>query len=315
MPNNITDYQNEITKLNQELAFLQQQLQQQQLQSQNYRQSLVNAQKRASSQPQPRDLNPILKQIRKKNLSMKEKKELLFPELFPSAPEDIYYQWIAPSRLTIKRDRQWYWTVGLLLMIMITIAVIFKEIMWVAVILAFAFALYVNSTIPAEDVVYKLTKQGIEMGEGDGLEIYSWAQLLEYSYYFKNGTEVLYVDTILAVPQRIQILFSQEDRKNINMIMESHLPYQTPPKKQGTIAKFVEGIYIPIQDFKALQEKIDQYYDQKYAEIIFQLKKEGKIAQNVTVEDIRNAESIQTMKLIDEIQRREEEEAKRILGI
>jgi hypothetical protein len=313
MPN--TSYQGEVEKLNGEIAQLKEQLQKQQLDSSQYKESIYEAQKYASQLPSPKDLNPILKQIRKKNLSMREKKDLLFPTLFPSLPEDIYYQWIAPTRLTVHRDRQWYWTMGLLLMIMLTIAVLFREMIWIAVILAFFFAVYVNSSIPAEDTVYRLTRQGIEIGDGDAIEIYSWDQLLEYSYYFKHNTEILYVDTILAVPQRLQILFSQEDRKNINMILEANVPYRIPPKKQSWISRLSEGVYIPLQDFKTLQEKIDQYYNSKYAEIIYQLKKEGKIPNETSIEDIRNVESINTMQIMGDIQRKQEEDAKRILGI
>jgi hypothetical protein len=311
----VAEYGTEVEKLNKEIEALKTQVQTQQLENKQYKQSIDNAQKLSSKQPLPRDINPILKEMRKKNLSMREKRDILFPELYPSFPEDIYYQWVAPSRLTVKRDKQWYWTIGLVLMIMITIAVIFQELIWIAVILAFFFALYVNASIPAEDTIYRFTKQGIEIGEGEAMEIYAWGQLLEYGFYYKNGTEILYIDTLLSVPQRIQVLFSQEDRKNVSMILESHLPYKLPPKKQGWVTRLNDGIYIPIQDFKALQEKIDQYYNSKYAEIIFQLKKEGKLPNDISVEDIRKLESIQTMKLVDEIQKQQEEEAKRILGI
>ena len=309
------NYQNEIVRLNSEIDTLKQQLLQQQMQSQNYEQSMLQAHKSTANQPSARELNPILKQLRKKNLSLRDKQNLLYPELYPSMPDDIYYQWIAPTRVALKRDKQWYWTISLVLMILIVIAILAREKIWIAVILSFFFALFVQASLPPSNTIYRLTRQGIEIGEGDGLEIYGWSQLLEYSYYFKNNTEVLYVDTLLAVPQRIQILFTQEDRKNINMIMEAHLPYKVPPKKQGWLTRYVEGIYIPLQDFKVLQQKIDQYYDDKYAEIIHQLKQEGKVPQDTTVETIRNAESMRTMKLIDEIERQQEDEAKRILGI
>ncbi len=309
------NYQNEIARLNNEIAVLKEELLKQQMDQSNYRQSIQQAQMATSNNPLPKDINPILKQIRNKNLSMREKRELVMPNLYPSLPEDIYYQWVAPSRLTIKRDRQWYWTMGLILMILIAIALIFKERIVVAVILAFGFALYVQASLPATDTVYKLTKAGVEIGEGEATELYSWGQIMEYSYYFKNGTEVLYLDTILSTPQRLIILFNQEDRKHISMVLESQLPYKPVPKKQGWLSRYSEGIYIPIQDFKALQEKIDQYYDAKYAEIIHQLQQEGRLEKNVTVEDVRNAESIQTLKLLEEIEKQQAEEAKRILGL
>lgn len=308
-------YQSEIEKLNKEIENLQKQLMFQQLEKDNYANSLSKAQSISSKSPLPRDINPIIKEIRNKNLSYKEKAQIVFPDLYPSNPEDIYYQWIAPSRLTIKRDKNWYWTVALGIMFIILFAVLARQFMLVAVALAFFFAVYVSQSINAADTVYKFTRQGIEIGEGENIEIYAWDQLLDYSYYFKNDTEIIYVDTILAVPQRLQILFSQEDRKNINMILEANLPYKPAPKKNTWFTKLTEGIYIPIHDFKALQEKIDKYYDQKYAEIIAELKREGRLPQDVSIEDVRKAESMSNLKLINDIQKSQEEEAKRILGI
>ncbi|MFW5720324.1 MAG: hypothetical protein ACOCXT_04835 [Candidatus Dojkabacteria bacterium] len=308
-------YQNQIEKLNQEVSALKDQLIKEQLRSQNYQQSYIHAQKQTAGKPSARETNSILQQIRKNDLTIQEKQKLVMPELLPSPPQDIFYQWVAPNKLSIKRDKQWYWTMGLLLMIMIAIATLFREMIWIALAMAFFFALYVNATIGTKDTVYRLTRQGIEIGEGSEIEIYAWDQLLEYAVYYKSNTELIYVDTILAVPQRIYILFSQEDRKNIGMILEANLSYKPPPKKQTRLMKLVEGTYIPLEDFKLLQEKIDQYYDAKYAEILRNLKQEGRIDQNVTVGDIRHAESMETLKIIDDIKKQKEEEYKKILGI
>ena len=308
-------YKDEITKLNQEIEALKTQLLKQQLQSQNYTVSLQRAQSLNIGKPLPKDINPIIKQVRNKTLTFQEKSALILPQMFPSPPENIYYQWIAPSRISVKRDKQWYWTIALVFMFIVFFGVIARQFMLIAVALAFFFAIYVSNAVPASDTIYRLTKQGIEIGEGDSIEIYSWGQLLEYSYYFKNDTEIMYIETILASPQRIQLLFSQEDRKNINMIVEANLPYKPPPKKQSWFMKWAEGIYIPQHEFKALQEKIDKYYDVKYAEIIAALQKEGRIPNDVTIEDVRNAESIQNLKLMDEVKRQQEEEAKKILGL
>jgi hypothetical protein len=308
-------YQAEIEKLNAEIKNLKNQLMLEQLKKENYKASIAKAQSQSYLDISPKDINPIIKEIRNKNLTIKQKAQIAFPELYPSDPSDVFYQWIAPSRLTVKRDKNWYWTMALIVAFIIFFSVLVQQFIWIAVILSFMFTVYVMQSVPAPDTVYRLTKQGIEIGEGDSIEIYSWGQLLDYSYFFKNNTEILYIDTILAVPQRLQILFSQEDRKNINMILEMNLPYKPVPKSQGWFSKLIEGIYIPINDFKALQEKIDKFYDQKYAEIIAELKKEGRIPDNVTVNDLRKAESISNTNLLSEIQKQQEEEAKKILGL
>lgn len=309
------NFQNEVERLNKEVQALKDALLVEQTKTENYKSSLTRAQSAFAGQPVARDINPIIKQLRHKNLSLREKTQIMYPEVYPSDPEDIYYQWVAPSRLVIKRDKQWYWTVALIIMIITTIAILSQAYMCIAVVLAFGFAIYINSSTPAKDIIYRLTKQGVEIGDGEGLEIYTWGQMLEYAYYYKNNTEVLYLETILSVPQRIMILFSSEDRKNINMILEANLPYKPPPKKQNIFSKYFDGIYIPLQDFRAVQEKIDNYYDQKYAAIIAELQKEGRLPKDMSVSDLRKAENIKTLKLIDDLQKQQEEEIKKMLGL
>lgn len=311
----LREAQNQIQNLNHELQGLRQQLMEEQLKSKSYKESYEHAQQNYATGPTARDLNPIIQQIRNKNLTLREKQSIIYPNLKPSYPDNVNYQWVAPSKLSVRRDKNWYWTMGLIIMILITIAAIFRDNMWIAVILAFFFALMVNASIPAPDTVYKLTAQGIEIGEGDALEIYAWGQLLEYAYYYKNGTEVLYIETILPNPQRLQVLFNQEDRKNISLIMEANLPYKPPPKKQGWLLRLLDGIFIPLEEFKKLQLKIDEFYNRKYEDILQQLKNEGRIPTDVSMENIKFHEEIKTQKILDRLKNQQDDEVKRALGI
>ena len=269
--------------------------------SKDYEYSLRKAHATVSGLPDSRDLNPIIQKVRSGDLTDEEKLALVKTNFLPSPPRDIIHQWIAPAGVSIKRDKQWFINLALMTLLIIIFGLLVKSAMIVAVILSIAFALYVSSSVPAPKTLYKITKQGIEIGSNENIEIFPWEYLLEYAFYFKEGQEFMYIYTIIGFPKKIQVLYSQEDRKFINMIMELYLPYKKPPKKQGFFSRLVDGMYIPIEEFKALQEKIDNYYNIKYANIISNLKSQGAIPQDVTVEDIRKFEEMERLKIIDSI--------------
>lgn len=302
---NIDDYKKQIHQLNKEVQALKGNLQKEQITSNSYQEKINEAKERFMDAKPAKEINPILKQIKNKSLSSLERRNLIFPNLSPSNPKEIIYQWVAPARLTVTRDKQWYWTMALIIAIMTTFSLILREVIWIAVIFSFFFVIFIQVSIPPGNVLYKLTKNGIEIGEGEALEMYSWDQMLEYSYYFKHNTEVVYVYTILPMPNKLVLMFNQEDRKNIDIILQSMLPYKPPPKKQNFITKSMDGIYIPYESFKELQEKIDSFFEEKYHEIIKELKDEGRVGDNVNVADIKKAKAIETISIMEKLKDKE----------
>lgn len=273
------------------------------IKSKEYQIALEQARELVKQRPSSLELNPLYKKIKNNLLTTEEKKDLVLQPRYPSPPEDIIYQWVAPAKITIKRDKQWYVNVALMTAFIIFFGILVKNMMIVAVILALMFALYVNASVQSPLVVYKLTKQGIEIGDGKNTEIFPWEFLLEYAYYYKENQEFMYVYTFIGSPERIQILYSEEDRKYVNMIMQSFLPYKLPPKKQSWFSKLVDGIYIPLNEFIAIQEKIDQIHNIKYTKIIESLKAQGKIPNEVTTEQIRSLEEANLIKMIQKMEK------------
>lgn len=313
------NFQDDVVRLNNEISSLKSQLQSKLLESNRYKESLKEAHRGYSSASSSRELNPILNKIKNKNLTSKERRDIIFPRLYPSRSEDIFYQWVAPASLNVTRDRQWFWTMGLLLAVIIMISLIFSEIIWIAVALSFFFAIYVQASTPTYNTIYRLTKQGIEIGEGSGVEIFGWGQLLEYAYYYKYNTEFVYIYTILPSQSRFLMLFSPEDRKNINIVLESNIPYMPPPKKQGIIEKWLNGIYITLNDFKKIQEKIDDFYNEKYSQIIQSYNIRKKDLQSINNEELKktmhNDKIRETNEIINKINSSKLDEAKKILKI
>lgn len=272
--------------------------------STNYREILKKAKMESASQPDSLSQNPLVQILKNPNLTREEKAKYIpsLTNLLPStSQDDIYYQWIAPSRATIKRDKQWYWNVALICIFIVFFALIAKNTMLIAVILALLFALYVNASVPAPNVLYKLTKQGIEVGEGTEIEIFPWVLLLEYAYYYKEGQEIMYVYTLGGNVARLEILYSEDDRKIINTIMEMYLPYKKPPQKENLFTRWLDGLYIPLTEFKELQQKIDEIQREKYSRILTSLKQEGKVPQEFTVDDILAIEEANLLKLTEKV--------------
>ena len=164
----------------------------------------------------------------------------------------VLYEWEAPSRVRVNRGRQWYWTVALVVMAIIVILAFFQELALIGAVIAFMFVLYVAATVPPGDVKYKLTEHGVEVGEGENAIALTWDQLTEFWFSFRQGREILNVDTGVSFPTRLMMLFEEDDRRKLVKILEEKLPYKPMPRrKQGFVDRLSDGIYIPYQEVKS----------------------------------------------------------------
>lgn len=201
---------------------------------------------------QIQDLQRQLDEVKRK---VAEKERELLPwryrvaKMAQEAP-NILYSWKAPSRIFVRRGKQWYWTVALTTMTIIVILAFFQEAILIAAVIAFIFVLYVMVTVPPGKTEYKITEFGIETGEGENAETYTWDQLDSFWVAFRQGREVLNIDTKISFPTRITLLFEEADKPKIIKIFAEKLPYKEPPKRQSWFSRQTEGIYIPYNEVK-----------------------------------------------------------------
>lgn len=170
------------------------------------------------------------------------------------------FKWSAPTRVHIRRNRQWYWTVALVVLAIVVILAFFQEIALIAAVIAFMFVIYVISTVPPNDVEYRLTEHGLEIGDPkneEDVSAYTWDQLDSFWFSFRQGREVLNIDTKLSFPARMSMLFGRTDRKRIVEILQEKLPYKPAPRrKQGLVERASEGIYIPYREVSGEAETL-----------------------------------------------------------
>src|SRR4030042_1540363 len=65
-----------------------------------------------------------------------------------SEESKLLYKWEAPSRVHTRRNRQWYWTVALVVMAIVVILAFFQELALIAAVIAFMFVIYVVAPVP-----------------------------------------------------------------------------------------------------------------------------------------------------------------------
>lgn len=163
------------------------------------------------------------------------------PELPPNSPlglhEDPYFDpdplktyvsWKAVSRPFRKKNRSFYTTVALLLILISGIAFFAGEKMLIGVLLALGFLIYVLNFISPEEIEYKISSQGVTIGN----HFYHWAQLDSFWFSEKDGFKILNVLTNLRFPgMLILVLREDTDQEEIKRACAKFLPFhEIPPK-------------------------------------------------------------------------------------
>ncbi|MEI7603617.1 MAG: hypothetical protein WCJ19_01185 [bacterium] len=197
------------------------------------------------------DIQALKKQIDDLQSKLERANKVTTALIAGDREENLLFKWKAPTRLYLKRDKQWYLTILLIFLISAVFLLYIKEYVLILVILSILFVLYVSSVVPPEETEHQITTLGIRtLGE-----LYTWDMMKDYWISFKNGREVLNIDTNITSPTRLLFLFSSEDKPKIIEVLKQKLAYMEAPRKQGKVTQISEGIYIPLSDVEATMVK------------------------------------------------------------
>jgi hypothetical protein len=95
---------------------------------------------------------------------------------------------------------------------------IIEGIMPVILVISAVFLFYVLSTIPPQDIEYKITSLGIKVGA----DRTDWAMLGRYWFVNRGGSEILVVETA-RVPGRMELVVDETKRDEINKTLDKYL--------------------------------------------------------------------------------------------
>ena len=146
------------------------------------------------------------------------------PVVSQPEPEKDLYSWEAPSRPFKKRSREFYTTVGALVILISVILLFAKEFLLIGVVLSLGFVSYVLATIPPQPITHRFTNKGLRSGS----KLYLWPMLGRFWWETKWHQAMLLIETPDQFPGRLILLQGSGDRQTIEGIVKKYLVNQKP---------------------------------------------------------------------------------------
>ena len=143
-----------------------------------------------------------------------------YDEMLPSVdyqlhPVKTLSSWTAASRPYRKKDRSYYTTVFILIALISLIAFFSGQKLLIGVLLSLGFLVYVLNHVPPEDIDYRISTQGITIGD----HFYHWAELDSFWFSKKEGINILNVLTRFRFPGMLMLVlpddYNDEELRNI----------------------------------------------------------------------------------------------------
>jgi len=151
----------------------------------------------------------------------------LLPTQFKPIPEEIIVEWAAPSRPFKKRNRQFYSTVAIIVLLISLILFFAGQVLPIAVVISVAFLVYVLYSIPPGQAKNKITTYGIRTDDS----IYYWEELSRF-WFEDQLDEKLMLFELNRFPWRVILLIQPEDQEDFRALLEDVLLEQKPPETQ-----------------------------------------------------------------------------------
>lgn len=155
-------------------------------------------------------------------------REFFTPKMSEAEEIKTLASWQAPARPFRKRDRSYYTTIAILVILVVMIVFFWlKDFLLIGVILSFGFVAYVLAFVSPKEITYTISTQGITMGE----DFYFWHFLDSFWFKEKDGLKVLHIQTWLRFPAQLMLVLKAEDEEKIKKIVARFLPFHEKPYK------------------------------------------------------------------------------------
>lgn len=152
-------------------------------------------------------------------------------------PVRILISWKAPSRPYRKKERSYYTTVALLIALISLIAFLWGERLLIGALLALGFLVYVLNFTPPGEIEYKVSTQGITIGD----HFYHWEELDSFWFSEKEGSKILNVLTKFRFPGLLMVVMGDEPQDELKRVVARYLPFHEIAPK-STLEKWSESL-------------------------------------------------------------------------
>ncbi len=134
--------------------------------------------------------------------------------------EKVLFEWEAPERAYQKKDRDFWITVISILVLVSVILFLVKEFFLIGALVSALFLYYVLSTVPPQNIKYKITNRGVYYGESR----YQWDMFDRFWFKKSLSNELIHFETILRFPRQISLVINSNDKDKIKTFVVKRLP-------------------------------------------------------------------------------------------
>lgn len=146
-----------------------------------------------------------------------------FPGVVKPIPEKTIYSWQAPSRPFKKCRRQYFTTLGTIVLLLCLILFFAGQVLPVAVVLAVAFLAYVLSSIPPHNIEQKITTYGLRIEN----QVYYWEELGRFWFDKKHQQPLVQVE-VARFPNRLTLMLGEADQNLLRDVLSDVLLEEKP---------------------------------------------------------------------------------------
>ena len=161
----------------------------------------------------------------------------LTPKMMEAGEIKTLLSWEAPSRPFRKRDRSYYTYSAVIVIVICLILLFARQFLLMGTVLSLTFVAYVLAFVPPHNIKYRISTQGITIGE----DFYFWHFLDAFWFKEKDGSKVLHIQTRLRFPAQLMLVLGDHDEEKVKKLVARFLPYVEVPRKSW-MEKWSEGL-------------------------------------------------------------------------
>ncbi len=149
----------------------------------------------------------------------------LTPKMNEAEEIKTLHSWEAVSRPFRKKDRSYYTTLAIIVTLLTLILLLAHEFLLIATLLSLTFVTYVLAFVPPHKVEYRISTQGVTIGE----DFYFWHFLDSFWFKKKDGFTVAHIQTHLRFPAQLMLVLDKDDEEKVKKTMARFLPFHEVP--------------------------------------------------------------------------------------